>query len=71
MKFKCFYEAIVEPSAGSDLADVLKEMKALSGIIGMPVLAEFNGKKFRITSETDVDDIFKCFWMGIDTDSVN
>lgn len=61
MKLKYFYETIIEPSAGSDLADVLKEMKALSGIIGMPVLAEFNGKKLQVTSETDVDDILKCF----------
>lgn len=68
---ECFREVIVEPSSGSEISDVVKEMKSLSKIIGMPVCAEFNGKNLRITSETDVAHTVNCFWKGIETDSVN
>ena len=68
---KCFHEVIIEPFSGSEISDVVKEMKSLSEIIGMPVCAEFNGKKLRITSETDVAHTVNCFWKGIETDSVN
>ena len=68
---KCFHEVIIEPFSGSEISDVVKEMKSLSEIIGMPVCAEFNGKNLRITSETDVAHTVNCFWKGIETDSVN
>ncbi|MBO5284652.1 MAG: hypothetical protein J6B00_02120, partial [Alphaproteobacteria bacterium] len=64
-------EVIVEPSSGSEISDVVKEMKSLSEIIGMPVCAEFNGKNLRITSATDVTHTVNCYWKGIDTDSVS
>ncbi|MBP3687289.1 MAG: hypothetical protein J6J35_02875 [Alphaproteobacteria bacterium] len=68
---ECFREVIVEPSSGSEISDVVKEMKSLSEIIGMPVCAEFNGKNLRITSATDVTHTVNCYWKGIDTDSVS
>ena len=68
---KCFHEVIIEPFSGSEISDVVKEMKSLSEIIRMPVCAEFNGKNLRITSETDVAHTVNCFWKGIETDSVN
>ena len=66
-----FYEVIIEPSSGCDISEVIKEMKSLSEIIGMPVCAEFNGKNLRITSATDVTHTVNCYWKGIDTDSVS
>ena len=68
---KCFHEVIIEPFSGSEISDVVKEMKSLSEIIGMPVCAEFNGKNLRITSTTDITHTINCFWKGIETDSVN
>ena len=68
---KCFHEVIIEPLSGSEISDVVKEMKSLSEIIGMPVCAEFNGKNLRITSTTDITHTINCFWKGIETDSVN
>ena len=68
--FSCFYEVVIEPSAGADISDVVKEMKSLSEIIKMPVCAKFNGKNLRIMQTTDVDDTVNCFWRNIDTGSV-
>lgn len=51
---KCFNEVTVEPSADAHICDILKEMKSLSRIIGMPVCAKINGKDLRITSTTDI-----------------
>ena len=68
--FNCFYEVVIEPSAGADISDVVKEMKSLSEIIKMPVCAKFNGKNLRIMQTTDVDDTVNCFWRNIDTGSV-
>ena len=68
---KWFHEVIIEPFSGSEISDVVKEMKSLSEIIGMPVCAEFNGKNLRITSTTDITHTINCFWKGIETDSVN
>lgn len=69
--YKCFYEVIIEPSAGSDISDVVKEMKSLSEIIGMPVRAKFNTKELRITPTTDIVHTVNCFWKDINTDSVH
>ena len=68
--FSCFYEVVIEPSAGADISDVVKEMKSLSEIIKMPVCAKFNGKNLRITQTTDVAFAVNSFWKNIDTDSV-
>lgn len=48
MKLKYFYETIIEPSAGSDLTDILKEMKALSGSIEMRYLLNLTEKSCRL-----------------------
>lgn len=68
---KTFCKVIIEPSSGRDISEVIKKMKSLSEIIGMPVCAEFNGKNLRITSATDVTHTVNCYWKGIDTDSVS
>lgn len=69
-KPKTFHEVIIEPYSGSDLSDVLKEMKILSTFIKLPVRAVFNGKKLCITSVTNLDEIISCYYNNIDTDNV-
>lgn len=70
-KPKTFYKVIIEPSSGSDLSDVLKEMKILSTFIKLPVCAVFNNKKLCITSTTNLDDVVSCYYNNVDTDSVH
>ncbi len=69
-KPKTFYEVIIEPSSGSDISDVLKEMKILSTFIKLPVRAVFNNKKLCITSATNLDEVISCYYNNIDTDNV-
>lgn len=69
-KPKTFYEVIIEPSSGSELPDVLKEMKILSSFIKLPVCAVFNNKKLCVTSATNLDEVVSCFYNDIDTDNV-
>lgn len=68
--FKCFCEVTIDPSVGSYISDVVKEMKYLSEILGLPVCAKFNNKNLRITPTTDLDHTIRCFWKGINTESI-
>ena len=67
---RTFYEVIIEPSCGSDLSDVLKEMKILSTFIKLPVCAVFNNRKLYITAETDLDEVVRCYHRCINTINV-
>ena len=69
-ELKSFYEVIIEPTSGSTIWNVLKDMKSLSELIGMPVCAKLNDRNLRITPTTDIDDTARCFFSDIDTDSV-
>ena len=68
---KTFHEVIIEPYSGSELSDVLREMKILSTFIKLPVRAIFNNKKLRITSTTNLDEVVSCYYNDVDTDSVH
>ena len=68
---KTFHEVIIEPYSGSELSDVLREMKILSTFIKLPVRAVFNNKKLRITSTTNLDEVVSCYYNNVDTDSVH
>ena len=70
-KPKTFYEVIIEPSSGSDLSDVLKEMKILSTFIKLPMRAVFNNKKLPITSTTNLDVVASCYYKNIDIKNVH
>lgn len=53
MKYKTFYEVIIEPNAGDDLSQTVQEMSALSKTIEMPVCAKFNGYNLRVEPDSD------------------
>ena len=57
MSFNCFTHVIVEPLIGISPYSLLREMKTLSSKTGLPVIAEINGEKFRITALTNINHV--------------
>ena len=68
MEFKCFCQITIDPYSGSTIWDVLKEMKSLSKIVGLPVGAKFNNWQLLIKSDTNIDVVAQFYNNGIDCD---
>ena len=59
-----FTEVYVEPCAGADLSAMVREMRALSKKIELPVITKFNGHEITVTPDTDVSSAINAYFLA-------